>query len=298
MKKVKTKLTYLVEGAEFGSAGDEGDERLAARETFDTEGRSVEVIVYDNRGEEQEITLRKYDAQGRLTEEVTHDIFTDSYDKRTWRYDDVTRAVEEVQYYGDDPGERTITRNDDKGQPLEIMHFDVDEQLESRHVFTYTDNGLCVRHEEFTDDELTKATETEFDEAGRPVREVVTVSDDPHAGYILTTAYSHSTVTSEAHSIEDQLLWREVSTHSEEGLRTETVLEHFIDPTKSHRVIHEYENGEIVLAEQYNDSGDLEFRQQRSYEEGLLTEEAVFYSASYRGVATHTIRRFRYEWFE
>jgi hypothetical protein len=40
----------------------------------------------------------------------------------------------------------------------------------------------------------------------------------------------------------------------------------------------------------------MAYRIQLSYAEGELQEEATFYSAEFRGVAMHVIKRYRYEY--
>jgi YD repeat-containing protein len=291
-------LTYLVEGAEFGSAGDEGHERLAARESFDERGNSVRVVTYDNRGSAQEETERTYDQQGRLVEEVTHDIFTDTYDRRTFTYDDARGTVEEIQYYGVDAGERTLTRNNSSGQSLEITKWDADGELESRHLFVYDAQGRCTVHEEFEGEALTKTTETRYDDTGRPVREVITNAQDPEANHVVTTTYADTGHVTESHDPDGQLIWRETATTSDDGNHEETIIEHFIDPSQGSRLVVEREGGHTILTEQFDDDDELNYRRQVAYDDDRITEEALFYSANYRGVAMHVIRRFRYEFDE
>jgi len=300
-KRIKNILIYQRDKSSYGAAGDNATRFLVSKEHRDEMGRTIALVTLNQAGAEEERTLRTYDASDRLVEEVVEHVLIDTIDKRVIRYNDVERTSEEVQYYGDDPGEKTVTRFDDKGHVIELAKYDGDTgELISLQRFGYNEKGLPSLDEEYDEDEtLVKRTVTLYDDTGRMIRQEVSFPHAPDDNHVVTFHYEEGKTTEEARSAEGQLFYSQVAVLDDRGRETEVSRWNEFDSGDSWRETYEYDDqGHVLLREHYSGAGDLLYRYQLTYEDGLLSEEGRFLTPRYVGEARHTIRSFEYEFYD
>lgn len=299
-KKVKTRRTFQLEKSRFGKVETEQSSFLLSEESINQQGQPVQETTYSPDGSEQERCDRSFDSQGRLVEETVHHVLTGTYDKRVITFNDTELTSVEVQFYGDDPGERTLVRYNDKGNVLEIKKHDADGEFESKQVFDYNEKGLPILDEEYNnEDELIKRVITDYDDKGNMSRQQVSFPHEPDEDYVITFSYAHLSSHEEAKATDGALIYSSDFKYNEQGRETEEVREHQFDPSESWRIVSEYDDaGRSSLREHYNGADDLMYRLQFSYADGLVTEEGRFLTAAYVGEARHTIKRFDYTFWD
>ena len=298
-KKIKCISIYQVDKSRFGSVGDEQGQFLLSEEFFDETGHAVKQVFYNADGIEEERILRNFDQQGRRTEEVVQHLLTETFDKRVIVYDDVQRTSEEVQYYGTDPGERTLTRFHESGDILEIKHYDADGEFESRQVFGYNEKNQAILDEEYnSENELLQRTVTAYDEAGKMARQDISFPNKADDYHTVGFSYGHLSSEEVATGVDGSVLYTMNITYNGQGLETEEIRHNALDPTDSWRIVSEYDGRKPTLREHYSDSGILLYRLQFTHANGLVTEEGRFLTAAYVGEVRNTIKRFSYAFWD
>lgn len=279
---------------------DQADENrafLSAQETYDRQGNLLEEVKYLEDGSVDERATFNYDEQGRLTEERVYHALSENEDLRKINYED--RKVKDVVYYGEDPGEETITLNDEHGHPLEVRRTDPDGELEEITRFTYHKPGV-VQEELNLDagEEPLKRIRSTFNEEDQLIGQEIWSVDPNEINQTIVIKKEPGKEISEAMDDQGELLYTRIQEFDEKGNLTkfihrdasgsETIRETTFDD-QDRPISLEWRNGQGMLLK----SQTYEYN-----EDGQVAEETYFETDPYSQQNIKQKIRFHYTYFE
>lgn len=273
---------------------------LLEEKEFDKNGNMLRSTRYFEDGSTDEIAEFKYDDKGRMVEEKIFYTLSDSTDVRRFYYDDEKMTEEEVYYYGDEEGEKTLTRKNDQGEPEEIRRLDESGQIVKKEVVEYYKKGMPSLEAEYTGEGvLLKEVRSEYDAEDRLVKQQITSADEMEIDQTLEISYEENREIAKAYDDQGELIYTRTRHFNKAGH-----LEKFIhaDAGTGQQTIQRItydDNNNPTLVEWRSGNDDLMRKQETDYnEEGHMISEFIFDLHPVTGQQSHMVTNYEYEYFE
>lgn len=123
------------------SSNEDAVEYLSWATNYNDKGLQLDELKYFADGEVEEHHRYSYNDEGHMTlhevslpEDGIEESFITERDVNGW-------PITIVKLYGDDPGEKTIYEYNESGQPLKIIQYDADGELDSSEEIQYDSHG-------------------------------------------------------------------------------------------------------------------------------------------------------------
>jgi hypothetical protein len=123
------------------SSSDEAVEYLSWATNYNDKGLQLDELKYFADGEVEEHHRYTYNNEGHVTlhevslpDDGIEESFITERNVHGW-------PISIIKMYGDDPGEKTIYEYNENGQPLKIVQFDADGELDSSEEISYDTHG-------------------------------------------------------------------------------------------------------------------------------------------------------------
>ena len=155
MSKVKTVLRYNqnYKSFSFSNMEPEADEEyLESRIELDDEGRILKESKCLEDGELEEENSFTYDKNGKILTHVLFFAAEDVTEKRVFERNEKGDLLSETTLYGDEEGEKTVYRYDEKGNIVGIEQFDEEGSANSSEEVLYNQDGKIIERKMFDAD--------------------------------------------------------------------------------------------------------------------------------------------------
>lgn len=264
---------------------------------FDEHQNVIEETKYLEDGSVDEVARYTYDSKHRLKEEIIDSSLSEGEDRRVIEYDDANHVITETNFYGDEPGEQTISKRNSDDDIIEIRHFDEEGQLMSVTQISYFKKGLTLKEEETDmDGKVIRRVSNVYNESGQlTAQEVLNMEEEPNEIFIEISREMQTEVTV-AKTKEGDIHYRHTRIFDAEGQLESLEVD---GPDHHYKVTYKYTpGGQPSLQEITDPSGNLIRRSEYTFDDNnRLVEELLVDNQTYLRENTHFKSRYEYEFF-
>ena len=279
---------------------DDTREFLSSMEVYNENGDIIEDVKYFEDGDEDERALYEYDDQNRVTSEQIAYALSESSDRREIRRDDNARTEEEIIFYGEEPGEKIITKFNEDKDPVEIITYNDEGGIETRQLMTYARPNKVKKEEMYdADGELIKKVVNHYDDNGELIGQEMETTDEEQIPYqVVKIDKSDQEEVVSTYDNEGNLIMKNTQKLNDQEKVEEQITETF---TGGHQVrvqkMEYNDQGRLALRLVLDGRGNLLRKHEWVYnEEGFIVEEYEFMNG-YDGKNVNSKTRYEYEFY-
>lgn len=296
---IKKQRVYSAPFALFEKEPDSKGYLLEERE-YDKDGNLLKVVRFFEDGSKDEEATYKYDDKGRMTEERVFYALSDTIDLRKINYDDEQHTEEEIYYYGDEEGERTITKKNEANESLEIRRLDEEGQLVKKELYEYHQKDKPTLEAEYTGEGvMLKEVRSEYDDQDRLVKQHIKSSDEMEIDQTLEITHEEGKEIAKAYGEDGEWLYTRTRHYNDDGNLQQFEHEDASTGEKTIQAVTYDEKGNPTLVEWRNGEGDLMRKQETKFnEEGQMESEFFFDLNPMTGRQSHMVTSYEYEYYQ
>lgn len=265
---------------------------------FDESQNIIRETKYLEDGSVDEMATFKYDANKRLTEEKVVSSLSEGEDRRVLEYDDASGTVTDINYYGEEPGEKTITKRNKDGDITDITRFDEEGNLTSETRISYFKPGLVLIEEELDETgNIFKRVSNVYDEKDQIISQEIMNEDEEPPEIFISIARQELTETTTAVDKEEEILYTHTRFFNKQGQLEKLEVN---GPDSEYSVYYEYHtSGKPGLQEIRDAADNLIRRHEFTYnDKQQLSQEILLDNQAYMRENTHIRSRYEYDYFE
>ena len=284
-EKEQTTAFYLYQVKEFNDAG------LITHE-----------MEYKINGQkDMEITF-EYDPQMRMVGKQTFYPLEDTLEKLVYVYDSEGKKIREENYFGEDIFDMLLFQYDDKGHLIGQIRTDDEEMEIEKQISEFDGSGRLVKQTNFSNGDVEKTVEFQYDETGLCIRETHTITEK---NAVEITEYSYNELGKRTTSITkdnagDVIGYLEIEYDEKMNpVKYLTETSGFYNSKSIHQVV--YDDQGRTIENEYFDilNNFLMSKEKYEYDEdGNIVEEEIFETNPMAGLKkTHYRLKIEYDFY-
>ena len=249
---------------------------------FDSVGKVLSEIKYQQNGELEEENNYKYDVNEKLIEHHFYYVMDDARETVVMSRNEKGKLISEVKFYGTDQGARIEFEYDNEDRVIGILNYDDDSDFVSKETILYNEKGAVVSR---TTNEADGKIISDFKFNYKSETEIEELSYDTDGKLISTTITIFDDKGRELTNVEKNVQGKPISSlqniYDERGNVIEKIYKDFYNK----RVKNQYDElDRLIVQEIFDTTGMVVKRNSFEYgDEGNVISEHTFEMDSNRG---------------